>query len=111
MVAYHSGQLALAKRLLGSTTGEMNKYRVDDFSVREVVANGFTEKEARQALRAVWPSQHVPDAVRHAQNAREERERVEKQEASRKRRRAKFGKTLAGNWVNLGLLETMTRMG
>jgi len=111
VVAYHSGQLTAAKRLLSSTRNELNKYRVDEFSVREVVANGFTEKEARQALRAIWPSQHVPDAVRHAQNTRQEREKVEKQEATRKKKRTKFGKTLSGNWVNLGLLETMTRMG
>ena len=59
----------------------------------------------------VVAAKSVTAAVKQAQKSREDRERIQGEEVRRKSRRTKFGKTLKGNWVNLGLLETMTRMG
>ena len=53
----------------------------------------------------------IAAACKYAHKAREEKKKVIEEEKHRKKRRLKFGKTLSGNWVNLGLLETMTRMG
>jgi len=111
VVAFHSGQVARAKLLLKSTAQELDSLRVPEGLLKEVIANGFTEREARLAIRSVYPSTNVTAAVKHAQKTREDRERIEGEELRRKNRRNKFGKTLKGNWVNLGLLETMTRMG
>jgi len=106
-----------AKKLMASTKTELNSFRVPDDDLGEVIANGFTEREARMALRSVRGG--IPDgcssviaaACKYAHRAREEKKKVMEEEKRRKKRRLKFGKTLSGNWVNLGLLETMTRMG
>ena len=86
-------------------------------ALAEVMALGFTDKEARLALRA--ESGNVAKAVKYAEKerkrnekseiqkkyaekARAERQRIAEEEAARVRKRRRYGKTKSGNWVNLG---------
>ena len=86
-------------------------------ALAEVMALGFTDKEARLALRA--ESGNVAKAVKYAEKerksnekaeiqkkyaekARAERQRIAEEEAARARKRRRYGKTKSGNWVNLG---------
>ena len=64
------------------------------------MALGYTDKEARLALRA--EAGNVASAVKYAQKARAERQRVAEEEAVRAKKRREYGKTKSGNWVNLG---------
>ena len=58
------------------------------------------ELPPRLALRA--ESGNVASAVKYAQNARAERQRIAEEEAVRAKKRREYGKTKSGNWVNLG---------
>ena len=86
-------------------------------ALAEVMALGFTDKEARLALRA--ESGNVAKAVKYAEKerkrnekaeirkkyaekARAERQRIAEEEAARAEKRTRYGKTKSGNWVNLG---------
>ena len=80
-----------------------------DDALAEVVALGFTGKEARLALRA--EAGNVAKAVRHAQRAREERRRVAEEERTKARKRREYGRTASGEWVNQGCVSTLVRMG
>ena len=44
----------------------------------------------------------MASAVKYAQNARAERERIAEEEAVRAKKRREYGKTVSGSWVNLG---------
>ena len=79
---------------------ELRALDVPDDALAEVVALGYTDKEARLALRA--ESGNVASAVKYAQSARAERQRVAEEEAVRAKKRREYGKTKSGNWVNLG---------
>jgi len=110
IVAFHSGHVGRAKTLLTSTAAEMESLRVPQELIQEVCAAGmFTQKEARLALRA--QGNNVSAAIRYAQQVKESKEKVVQEERERKRKRLRFGKTASGNWVNLGLLQTMVKMG
>ena len=52
-MAFHRGHITEAKKLISSTKTELNSLRVSDEDLGEVIANGFTEREARMALRFV----------------------------------------------------------
>ena len=54
----------------------------------------------RLALRA--ESGNVANAVKYAEKARAERQRIAEEEAVRVKKRREYGKTKSGNWVNLG---------
>ena len=82
---------------------------VADDALAEVVALGFTGKEARLALRA--EAGNVANAVRHAQRAREERRRVAEEERTKAKKRREYGRTASGEWVNQGCVSTLVRMG
>ena len=109
IVAFHSGHLANGKSMLRSTSAELDNLRVPHEILEEVMASGFTAREARLALRS--QNNNVSAAIRHAQQTKEAKEKTEKEELERKRKRRKFGKTAEGNWVNLGFLNTMVKMG
>ena len=102
--------------LLGVET-ELRTLDEANDALAEVVALGFTDKEARLALRA--ESGNVAKAVRYAEKerkrnekaeirkkyaekARTERQRIAEEEASRAKKRRRYGKTKGGNLVNLG---------
>ncbi len=109
IVAYHQGHRQRAADLLARAETELKALDVPDDALAEVVALGYSEREARLALRA--EAGNVTAAVRLAQRRREERERVEREEAERKRKRREYGKTPNGHWVNLGYVKTLENMG
>ena len=74
-------------------------------ALAEVVALGYTGKEARLALRA--EAGNVNKAVRHAERAREERRRVAEEEREKAEKRREFGRTANGAWVDLGCVATL----
>lgn len=109
IVSYHSGHVDASKSKFNSVKNEMSKLLVPKDALDEVVASGFTPKEARLALRSTGGD--VTKAIKHAQQVKDRREEIQKEELERTRKRRKFGKTATGDWVNLGYLETLTKMG
>ena len=109
IVAFHQGHKRRAVDLLVRADTELTSLDVSEDSLDEVVALGYSEKDARLALRA--ESGNVASAVKYAQNKREERQRIAEEEAERKRKRREYGKTVNGNWVNLGYVSTLEKMG
>ena len=102
--------------LLGVET-ELRTLDEANDALAEVVALGFTDKEARLALRA--EPGNVAKAVKYAEKerkrnekaeiqkkyaekARAERQRIAEEEAVKANKRWRYGKTESGSWVNLG---------
>ena len=103
--AYHQGNKSKAELLLKHVQKEIKALEIPEDALEEVIALGYSDKEARIALRAM--NNQVSDAVRFANKLREDRARVE--EANRKR--AKYGKVANGSWVNVGYVKTLVAMG
>lgn len=106
---YHSGDFIGAKSSLTEAKSEFKDLDASEESIQEVVAQGFTESEARLALRA--RSGNVAEAVVFAEVRRADMERVEREEAERRRKRSKYGHTAEGNRVNLGYMRSLQSMG
>ncbi len=53
----------------------------------------------------------MAEAAVFAQKSKEEREKVEREEAERQRKRRRYGKTVGGDWVNLGLIQSLQSLG
>eukprot|EP00094_Tigriopus_californicus_P006775 TCALIF_06526-PA protein Name:"Similar to NUB1 NEDD8 ultimate buster 1 (Homo sapiens)" AED:0.17 eAED:0.17 QI:0/0.66/0.57/0.85/0.83/0.71/7/149/781 len=109
IAAFHQGHKSRAGALLALAKSELAELDVSEDALSEVVALGYSEKEARLALRAT--KGNLAEAVTLAQNQREERRRVKEEEVERKRKRQKFGKTQDGRFVNIGFVQTMVNMG
>ena len=109
IVAFHQGHRLKATGLLNDAQRELKELDVNADQLAEVVAQGYSEREARIALRATDGS--VAAAVSYAQHKREERLRIEKEERERRRLRRRYGKTASGKAINLGFVKTMTGMG
>lgn len=71
---YHSGEPEEAKRLFRSAREKLKNIEVSVDSIAEVAAQGFTEREARIALRV--SGGRVADAVVYATNKRKELKKV-----------------------------------
>lgn len=109
IVQYHSGHIRKAKELFRKVDAEIKKLLVPADALDEVVAAGFTKVEARLALRST--DGNITAAIRHAQEARNKKEQIAKEEKERSKKRRLFGKTQDGSWVNLGYLNTLVSMG
>ena len=107
--AFISGYTDEAQILLKKADTEFKILKVPDEALEEVIAQGFSEREARLALRAT--NHHPTQAVRHIIDLREKKTEIEKAEKDRSIRRKSFGKTNDGSWVNLGYLDTLIKMG
>ena len=107
--SFISGFKNEAKILMEKAMIEYKILNVPPEALEEVVAQGFTEREARLALRA--KKHAVPDAVRYIIDSRKRKEELEKEESERRKKRAKLGKTVDGSWVNLGYMSTLVKMG
>ena len=109
IVQFHSGHIRKAKELFRKVDSELKKLLIPEDALEEVVAAGFTKVEARLALRSA--SGNVTAAIRHAQETRNKKEQIAKEEKERSRKRRLFGKTQDGSWVNLGYVNTLVSMG
>jgi len=109
IVQYHSGHIRKAKELFRKVECEIKKLLVPEDALDEVAAAGFTKAEARLALRST--DGNITAAIKHAQEARNKKEQIAKEEKERSKKRRLFGKTQDGSWVNLGYLNTLVSMG
>ena len=109
ITSFHSGHVRQAEELFNSVNRELVDLQVPQDLLEEVVAAGFSRTEARLALRVT--KNNVAIAVRYAQEMRNKRLEVELQEKERTAKRKKFGRTPSGDWINLGYLATLTKMG
>ena len=103
--AFHQGKRAQAKVLLEEVRKDIAKLEIDPDALAETIALGYTDREARIALRA--NDNNVAGAVRFAQKLREDRVRTEEANA----KRVRYGKTRNGNWVNVGKVKTLLNFG
>eukprot|EP00096_Caligus_rogercresseyi_P010555 TRINITY_DN389_c1_g12_i1.p1 TRINITY_DN389_c1_g12~~TRINITY_DN389_c1_g12_i1.p1 ORF type:complete len:611 (-),score=198.27 TRINITY_DN389_c1_g12_i1:56-1888(-) len=110
VVAYHQGDLQLARQVLSQVNGEFKSLFVPHELIEELSALGYNESEARLALRNC--DLNVPSAALHIDEKRRERKRINEEESRRKKKRKALGKTADGKgYVNLGYLNTMNGMG
>lgn len=107
--AFISGHQREARILLQKAQVEFKILKVPTEALEEVMAQGFSEREARLALRAT--KNQTSAAVRHIIETRQKKETEEEAEKKRNSRRRKMGKTNDGSWVNLGYLDTLIKMG
>lgn len=106
---YHSGDPDAAKKYLRLAKSEFDTLQVPDDSIEEVKASGFTKIEAIIALQAT--SNNVTEAIVYAQEKKEHLEKTMKEDMERKMKRRKYGKTVNGNYVNIGYVNTLKGMG
>ena len=106
--AYTSGYIGKAEKLLKKAEKEFKSLQVPDEALEEVKAQGYSEKEARLALRATafQPSM----AVRHILEDRQKKADIWKVEKEKQRRQRKYGKTNDGSWVDLKYLDNLTNI-
>ena len=109
VVQYHSGHIGKARELFRKVESQMKKVIVPEDALDEVIAAGYTKIEARLALRATEGD--ITAAIRHAQQMREKKQLVAKEEKERLRKRRLYGKTQDGSWVNLGYVNSLVSMG
>ncbi|EDO49070.1 predicted protein [Nematostella vectensis] len=110
--AYHRGRRDHALILLNKAEEWTRKLSVDDDKLSQMVAMGFSVREARLGLRCCHGD--VTSAVDHITSKRQEKkERTlrEKEEQKKKRAQRKLGKTANGEWVNVSSLESLVDMG
>ena len=109
IVQYHSGHIRKARELFRKVDTELKKLLIPEDALEEVVAAGFTKVEARLALRST--NGNITAAIRHAQETRNKKEQIAKEEKERNKKRRLYGKTQDGSWVNLGYVNTLVSMG
>lgn len=109
IVAFHQGKRLLAESKLKEAEVELRDLIVSDDLIEEVVAFGYGKREALLALRAC--GLNVARAASYVENKRKERERLEKEERERDAKRRKYGRTVEGNYVNIGFVNTLVTRG
>ena len=106
---YHSGDPVKAKDIMNKAREEFKEIDVSEEALEELVAFGFTTKEARIALRVTGG--RVAEAATYAQGKRDELEKIFAEEEERKQRWKRYGHTVSGKNVNLGYVNTLQTMG
>lgn len=106
IVAYHKNRRDEARLKFNEVQMELQVLKIDEDSLKALVEIGFTENEARIALREA--AGNLTDAVTRIYRKREERESARKT-AKKERKMAK--KSRDNHWVNPKTLTTLTEMG
>ncbi|KAG1662651.1 NEDD8 ultimate buster 1 [Nymphon striatum] len=112
VLAFHQNRLADAENFLKQAENEISSLKVDDDKICEILALGYTAKEARLSLRHCY--NNVSTAVSHIINKREEKQkRISEEKERRKEEKAsiKLGKTANGEAVSHELFKCMLKMG
>lgn len=107
IVYYHQNKRVEAKAKFNLVSGELNGLKISDDSVKRLTEMGFSEGEARIALRET--SGHVTNAVNRIQQLRESRSAARK--VGRKERKLADKKTITAEWVNPKSLASLKDMG
>lgn len=108
IVNYHQNSRDEARIKFNEVLLELQTLKIDENSLKTLVEMGFTENEARIALREA--TGNLSEAVTRIYRKREERESARKT-AKKERKMAKRGGGDGQNWVNPKTLTTLTDMG
>lgn len=108
IVAYHQNKRDDARVKFNEVQLELQRLKIDDDSLQSLIEMGFTENEARIALREA--TGNLSDAVTRIYKKREDKDRARKV-AKKERKVAKRGTKSTENWVNPKTLNTLTEMG
>ena len=112
IVAFHLGNEREAKLLLKKTKIESQLLEVNEELLYQLMDMGYSMVESRLGLRSARGD--IQGAVEHINQRRIEREEIRKKEKAEReanKRRESVGKCADGAWVNIGYLDTLTRMG
>merc|ERR1719154_438133 len=112
IVAFHLGNEREAKLLLKKTRIESQLLEVNEELLYQLMDMGYSMAESRLGLRSARGD--IKGAVEHINQRRTEREEIRKKEKAEReanKRRESVGKCADGAWVNIGYLDTLTRMG
>lgn len=112
VLAYYKGETEKSKNIFNQAEEELNRLKVDEKAMLTVMEIGYSEVEARMALR--FSNNHVSNAIEHILTQRQEKRRVkeeEKEERTRRRMAELLGKTADGNDISHGLYRNLISMG
>ncbi|GFR78199.1 NEDD8 ultimate buster 1-like [Elysia marginata] len=111
IVAFHKGDMREAGILFKRAEFVLTLLHVDENSLNEIMLMGFSEKEARLALRS--KSGNVQGAVDFIMEKRKEKEEINKKSKQAWQQRVrgkKLGKTVSGAMVNVDHFDSLVSM-
>lgn len=112
VLAFHQAKNQLCRQKLQLAESELSTLQVDENSMTQVMAMGFTAMEARLGLRA--SGGNIDMALSHIMQQKEEKKKrleTEKAENEMKRLEKKLGKTANGDNVNVTFFKMIVSMG
>ncbi|XP_073230881.1 NEDD8 ultimate buster 1-like isoform X1 [Porites lutea] len=110
--AYHKGDITTAVTCLDKAERMQGKLHIDKHQLTQLMLMGFTETEARLALRACHgDSTLAVDYITQRRQEKKEREDKEKKDRKRKKLERELGKTATGDWVNVDTYKALVEMG
>ncbi|KAL6077187.1 positive regulation of proteasomal ubiquitin-dependent protein catabolic process [Balamuthia mandrillaris] len=110
IAAFHNGDISVAERAFNEAEKKLNILAINDEELVALVGMGFSDKEARIALRACGRDQDR--AVTYIFTKREEKRQQREEERKRRherRQQRQLGKTATGKWVNVELFQRLTK--
>ena len=112
VVAFHQGKTLEATRLLQQAKEELERLTLDDNDLSQLANLGYSLSDARLGLRAHRGDLNAAcQYLQRRDEERKEQERKEKEEEELIRERKRLGRTVGGQWVNMGYLKTIVNMG
>lgn len=111
IVAFHKGDVREAGILFKRAEFVLTLLHVDDNSLHEIMLMGFSEKEARLALRT--KNGNVQAAIEFIMEKRKEKEEINKKSKQAWQQRVrgkKLGKTVNGSMVNVDHFDSLVSM-
>ncbi|GFN99706.1 nedd8 ultimate buster 1-like [Plakobranchus ocellatus] len=112
IVAFHKGDIREAGILFKRAEFVLSLLHVDDNSLNEIMLMGFSEREARLALRAKSGNvQNAVDFIMEKRKEKEEMNKKSKQAWQQRVRSKKLGKTAGGEMVNVESFDNLVSMG
>jgi hypothetical protein len=112
VAAFHQGDKQASTQHLREAEQKLNALHISDEELADLLAMGFSAREARVALRAC--ERDPGRAVAYVLKRREEQQKAREEERQRRRQRQeqrRYGKTRGGGWVDLPILDRLTEMG
>jgi len=112
IAAYHQGQVEKSKFFIAKAEAELERLRVSDDQLANLINMGYTPDESRMALRSTYGN--VQASVDWIIRKREEIQRIRREEAEnirQKKLQKKLGFTDNGQPVNVTLYKNLKEMG
>jgi hypothetical protein len=110
IMQYHAGNSQFCKDNLMKASNIIQRLNIDETSMASLIGMGFTQREARYALRS-HPQNVEAAAALILQKKEEKRLRREEDERKEEERQQQieFGKTSKGHWVDFNLLQILNQ--